>query len=162
MRCPYCKANKDKVIDSRTSGDAAVIRRRRECLECSRRFTTYERIEEVRLRVIKKDGTRVAFDRQKLLNGLHRACEKRPVTSEQMDQLCLRVEAKITESFDKEVPTRVIGTHVMAELRNLDAVAYVRFASVYREFKDVDQFLSELRPLLNKGRGEGGNETTGP
>jgi len=160
MRCPYCKTNNDKVIDSRTSGDAAVIRRRRECLECSRRFTTYERIEEVRLRVIKKDGTRVSFDRAKLLSGILKACEKRPVSLDRMEEVCHRIEAQINEMFDKEVSTSFVGNLVMQELRGLDPVAYVRFASVYREFKDVDQFLNELRPLLNRG-GEGADDPTG-
>jgi transcriptional repressor NrdR len=150
MRCPYCKTNNDRVIDSRTSSDAAVIRRRRECLECGRRFTTYERIEEVRLRVIKKDGTRVPFDREKILTGILKACEKRPVSLERMEEVCHRIEAQLIEMFDKEVSSGFIGNLVMSELRQLDPVAYVRFASVYREFKDVDQFLDELRPLLKK------------
>ncbi len=150
MRCPYCKTNKDRVIDSRASGDAAVIRRRRECLECGRRFTTYERIEEVRLRVIKKDGTRVPFDREKILGGVLKACEKRPVPSERVEEVCQNIEGQLVEMFDKEVASGFIGNLVMKELRQLDPVAYVRFASVYREFKDVDQFLDELRPLLKK------------
>jgi len=160
MRCPYCKTNDDKVIDSRASGDAAVIRRRRECLECGRRFTTYERIEEVRLRVIKKDGTRVPFDREKVLSGLLKACEKRPVPAERLEEVLNRVESQLTEMFDREVPSNVIGNLVMTELRQLDPVAYVRFASVYREFKDVDQFLDELRPLL-KRVAKGNDETAG-
>ena len=151
MRCPYCKTNNDKVVDSRTSGDAGAIRRRRECLECGKRFTTYERFEEISLRVIKKGGSRVPFERSKLLVGLLKACEKRPVAVEQLEAVCDRVEAQLNEMFDKEVSSRFIGNLVMDELRDLDAVAYVRFASVYREFKDVDQFLSELRPLLKRG-----------
>lgn len=154
MRCPYCKTNNDRVIDSRASGDGAVIRRRRECLDCQRRFTTYERIEEVTLRVVKKDGLRVSFDRHKLLQGILKACEKRPVSVSEMERVCDRIEAQINEMFDKEVPSSVVGNLVMAELREVDPVAYVRFASVYREFKDVDQFLSELRPLLNRGSPE--------
>lgn len=150
MRCPYCKTNNDKVIDSRTSSDAAVIRRRRECLECTRRFTTYERIEEVRLRVIKKDGARVPFDREKIQNGILKACEKRPVSVEQVEEVVQRIEAQLVEMFDQEVSSSFIGNLVMNELRSLDPVAYVRFASVYREFKDVDQFLDELRPLLKR------------
>jgi len=150
MRCPYCKSNDDKVIDSRTSGDAAVIRRRRECLGCGRRFTTYETIEEIQLRVIKKDGSRVPFERAKLRNGFLKACEKRPVSQEQIEEMCRRIEAVLNESFEKDVSSKFIGELVMNELRKLDAVAYVRFASVYREFKDVEQFLEELGPLLHE------------
>jgi transcriptional repressor NrdR len=150
MRCPYCKANDDKVIDSRTSGDAAVIRRRRECLGCHRRFTTYETVEETQLRVVKKDGTRVPFDRNKLLAGVRKACEKRPVSHEQIEEMGRRIEAQLNEMFEKDVSSRFIGDLVMNELRKLDPVAYVRFASVYREFKDVEQFLEELAPLLNE------------
>ena len=150
MRCPYCKCNDDKVIDSRTSGDAAVIRRRRECLGCGRRFTTYETIEETQLRVIKKDGTRVPFERSKLLTGVRKACEKRPVSHEQIEEIARRIEAQLNEMFEKDVSSQFIGNLVMNELRKLDPVAYVRFASVYREFKDVEQFLEELRPLLNE------------
>ena len=150
MRCPYCKSNDDKVIDSRTSGDAAVIRRRRECLGCGRRFTTYETIEEIQLRVIKKDGTRVPFDRNKLRAGILKACEKRPVSQEQIEEMCRRIEAQLNEMFDKDVSSKFIGSLVMNELRKLDPVAYVRFASVYREFKDVEQFLEELGPLLHE------------
>ena len=151
MRCPYCKSNNDKVIDSRTSGDAAVIRRRRECLECGRRFTTYETIEEIQLRVIKKDGSRVPFDRAKLRAGILKACEKRPVSQEQIEEICRRIEAQLNEMFDKDVSSQFVGNLVMNELRKLDLVAYVRFASVYREFKDVEQFLEELGPLMNHG-----------
>jgi len=151
MRCPYCKSNDDKVIDSRTSGDAAVIRRRRECLECGRRFTTYETIEEIQLRVIKKDGSRVPFDRAKLRAGILKACEKRPVSQEQIEEICRRIEAQLNEMFDKDVSSQFVGNLVMNELRKLDPVAYVRFASVYREFKDVEQFLEELGPLMNHG-----------
>ena len=150
MRCPYCKQNDDRVIDSRNSADGDAIRRRRECIACGRRFTTYERIEDVPLRVIKKDGTRVPFDRQKLLAGVLKACEKRPVALESMEEVCRRVETQLTEMYDKEVTSASIGQLLMAELRLLDPVAYVRFASVYREFRDVDQFLEELRPLLKR------------
>jgi len=157
MRCPFCRTNNDRVIDSRTSGDATLIRRRRQCLECLRRFTTYERIEESRLRVVKKDGARVPFDRRKILAGLLKACEKRPISMDQLEEVCQRIEQKLSETFDREVSSQFIGNLVMQELRELDPVAYVRFASVYREFKDVDQFLSELRPLLKRGsdRGDG-------
>jgi transcriptional repressor NrdR len=153
MRCPYCKANNDKVIDSRTSGDAAVIRRRRECIDCGRRFTTYETIEEIELRVIKKDGSRVPFERAKMRAGILKACEKRPVTQEQIEEMCRRIEAQLNEMFDKDVSSQFVGNLVMNELRKLDGVAYVRFASVYREFKDVEQFLEELSPLLNDRSG---------
>ena len=155
MRCPYCKADNDRVIDSRTSSDGFSIRRRRECLECERRYTTKERTESAPLRVVKKDGSRVGFDRQNIRKGLLRALEKRPVSSEQIDGLVERVERKCLEAFDKEVPSKVIGNLIMQELRQLDQVAYVRFASVYREFKDVAQFLEELKPMLEKRRGEG-------
>ena len=150
MRCPYCKANNDRVIDSRTSGDASVIRRRRECLDCGRRFTTYERIESAPLRVVKKDGARVPFDRNKVLSGLLKACEKRPVSLDRVEEVCRHVENQLHEMFDKEVASQFIGELVMTQLRQLDPVAYVRFASVYREFRDVDQFLDELRPLIKR------------
>jgi transcriptional repressor NrdR len=152
MRCPFCKADNNKVIDSRASSDGYVIRRRRECLECSRRYTTYERVEETVLRVVKKDGTRVPFERQKILGGLLKACEKRPIPMERLEEVADRVERQCAEAFNKEVPSKVIGELIMKELRELDQVAYVRFASVYREFKDVSQFLEELKPMLEKTR----------
>jgi len=136
MRCPYCKSDNDRVIDSRTSADGFAIRRRRLCRECGRRYTTYERVEGTTLRVVKKSGERVEFDRSKITSGLLRACEKRPVTSEQLEQLVDWVERQCSEAFDKEVPSKVIGELIMEELRQLDQVAYVRFASVYRDFKD--------------------------
>lgn len=150
MRCPFCKAVEDKVIDSRASNDQAVIRRRRECLECGRRYTTYERIEEVPFRVVKKDGSRVPFDRQKILAGMLRACEKRPVSVETLEEVTSRIESRVNELFDTEVSSRFIGNLVMDELRRLDQVAYVRFASVYREFKDVGEFLQELKNILQR------------
>lgn len=152
MRCPFCSANNDRVIDSRTSGDAFVIRRRRECLQCSKRFTTYEKVEEPTLHVIKKDGSRVPFDRGKILGGLLKACEKRPVSVERLEEVVNRIEAELNESFDKEVSCRFIGQLVMNALKEIDEVAYVRFASVYREFKDVEEFLAELKPLLDARR----------
>ncbi len=155
MRCPYCKADNDRVIDSRASADGFAIRRRRACLDCDRRYTTYERAESTPLRVVKKNGARTAFDRANVMSGLVKACEKRPVSSEQLDALVDRVERQCLEAFDKEVPSKVIGNLIMQELRLLDQVAYVRFASVYREFKDVSQFLEELKPMLEKKRGEG-------
>src|SRR5262245_33618995 len=157
MRCPYCKADNDRVIDSRASADGFAIRRRRTCLECNRRYTTYERVETAPLRVVKKNGERVEFNRANVLSGLLRACEKRPVATEQLERVADKVERQCLEAFDKEVPSKVIGNLVMQELRQLDQVAYVRFASVYREFKDVSQFLDELKPMLEKRRGEGAN-----
>ena len=152
MRCPYCKADNDRVIDSRASADGFAIRRRRVCADCARRYTTYERVENAPLRVVKKSGDRVAFERDKILGGLLRACEKRPVSSEQLEAIADRVERQCLEAFDKEVPSKVVGSLIMQELRQLDQVAYVRFASVYREFKDVSQFLDELKPMLEKRR----------
>jgi transcriptional repressor NrdR len=163
MRCPYCKADNDRVIDSRASSDGFAIRRRRECLGCKRRYTTYERAESTPLRVVKKDGARAAFDQRNIRNGLLRACEKRPVASEQLDAVVERVERQCLEAFDKEVPTKVIGNLIMEELKQLDQVAYVRFASVYREFQDVTEFMNELLPMLrnakqNDSRGEGADD----
>ncbi|MAF66613.1 MAG: transcriptional regulator NrdR [Planctomycetes bacterium] len=153
MKCPHCKHDDDRVVDSRTSGEGRVIRRRRECLSCFMRYTTYERIEETPMRVIKKSGERVRFDRERLLKGMVRACEKLPVSIEDLERATARVEARIAESYDREVPSAVLGTAVMEELRDLDQVAYVRFASVYREFRDVSQFLDELKPMLEGGKG---------
>lgn len=150
MRCPYCNINNDRVIDSRTSGDAYVIRRRRECLECGKRFTTYERVEEAPLRVVKKDGSRDSIDRVKILNGMIKACEKRPISIDRLEEAVHAIESQLYEMFDKEVSSKFIGRLVMDQLKEIDQVAYVRFASVYREFKDVNQFLDELRPLLSK------------
>ena len=154
MRCPFCKADNDKVVDSRASEGGEAIRRRRECLECGRRYTTYERVEEIPLRVIKKDGTREAFDRRKILEGMSKACEKRPVSTEKLDELVSDIERQLADVAEREVTSHQIGELVMAKLRELDQVAYVRFASVYRAFKDINQFLEELRPLLER-RGQG-------
>jgi transcriptional repressor NrdR len=150
MRCPYCKADDDRVIDSRTSADGFAIRRRRVCRACGRRYTTYERVESAPLRVVKKNGERVEFDRAKVMGGLSRAVEKRPVSVAQLEALVDRVERQVVEAFDREVPSKVIGELVMHELQRLDQVAYVRFASVYRDFKDVGQFLDELKPMLER------------
>ena len=150
MRCPFCGHVEDRVVDSRETQDGQVTRRRRECLSCERRFTTYERIEEVLPAVVKKDGRRETFDRQKILHGLERACQKRPVSAEQIQALLAAVERQLQESGEKEVPSRVIGEAVMARLRELDPVAYVRFASVYRSFEDVGDFMSELAGLAGK------------
>jgi transcriptional repressor NrdR len=149
MKCPRCGEDDDRVVDSRTSAGATVIRRRRECLGCFLRFTTYERIEESPLRVIKKNGERVRFDKARILQGMLRACEKLPVSMKAIEEAATAVEARCQNEYDREVHSSVIGSLVMDELRKLDQVAYVRFASVYREFKDVNQFLEELRPILN-------------
>ena len=150
MRCPYCKKTDDKVIDSRSSTDGTTIRRRRECLGCGRRFTTYERVEEVPLLVIKKDQRREVYDRSKVLAGIQKACEKRPVSREAQDAIVEKLEKMLDEKYEKEVPSSVIGEFVMEELAKLDQVAYVRFASVYRQFKDINHFLKELKGLLSK------------
>lgn len=152
MRCPHCKHDDDRVVDSRTSADGSVIRRRRECLACYMRYTTYERVEETPLRVIKKSGERVRYERERVLAGMVRACEKLPVSIEELEAAAGRVEARVQEEYDREVPSSVIGSLVMEELRRIDQVAYVRFASVYREFKDVSQFLDELKPMLESRR----------
>ena len=148
MKCPFCGHAEDKVIDSRASSNEASIRRRRECAGCGRRFTSYEQIEEQTLMVIKKDGRRERFDRQKLLAGLMKACEKRPVSMEQLERLVDELEREVSQQFDREVSSREIGERVMRRLHVLDPVAYVRFASVYREFKDVEEFMKELKDLL--------------
>ena len=148
MRCIRCKEDNDRVVDSRTAADGTVIRRRRECLNCFHRSTTYERIEDTPLRVIKKSGERVRFERERILAGMVRACEKLPISIEDLEAAAARIEARCQEEFDREVESSVIGGLVMEELRELDQVAYVRFASVYREFKDVTQFLDELKPIL--------------
>jgi transcriptional repressor NrdR len=148
VRCPFCGHAKDKVVDSRESGSGDAIRRRRECLECGRRFTSYERIEEIPYLVIKKDGRREAFDPGKLMAGLHRACEKRPVAAKALSALVEEVEQMVADSPDREIEARAIGEKVMGRLKELDKVAYVRFASVYRQFEDVQEFMSELKDLL--------------
>ena len=154
MKCPFCRKDNDKVVDSRSAEDGQVIRRRRECLECSKRYTTYERIEEIPLRIIKKDGGREPYDRNKLLSGLLKACEKRPVPMEALETIAFEIEEEISQKASNEVPSKVVGEAVMNKLRGIDQVAYVRFASVYRDFKDVGQFLAELRPLREKGGDE--------
>jgi transcriptional repressor NrdR len=148
VKCPYCNHLKDKVVDSREVGAGDAIRRRRECLSCGRRFTSYERIEEVPYLVVKKDGRREAFDRGKLLAGLHRACEKRPVSAKALTEIVDQIEQMIQEAPDREVEARQVGERVMEKLRELDKVAYVRFASVYRQFEDVEEFMQELHGLL--------------
>ncbi|MBM2838771.1 MAG: ATP-cone domain protein [Deltaproteobacteria bacterium] len=150
MKCPFCGHLENKVIDSRLAKDGGVIRRRRDCDDCGRRFTTYERIEEILPMVIKKDGRRELFDRGKLLAGLKRACEKRPVSVEDLERIVDKVEQTLQECGDREIPTSKIGETVMKELHELDEVAYVRFASVYRQFKDINQFMDELKDILGE------------
>ena len=152
MKCPFCSHVEDKVVDSRESKEGEVIRRRRECLSCGKRFTSYERIEQIPNLVVKKDGRRERFDREKILAGLLRACEKRPVPVKTLEAIADRVEAMVQESPDREVPAAEIGEFLMERLRELDKVAFVRFASVYREFKDVDQFMAALKGLLETAR----------
>jgi len=147
MKCPFCLHPKTRVLDKRDMEEADAIRRRRECLNCHKRFTTHERIEIVGFSVVKKDGTREAFDRRKLLDGLLRACEKRPIPVERIERLAGEIEADLRNIEDREVPSGTIGELVMDKLRNLDRVAYIRFASVYREFKDIRSFEKELREL---------------
>jgi transcriptional repressor NrdR len=149
MKCPYCAHLGDKVVDSRESKEGEVIRRRRECLNCARRFTSYERIDEIPYMVIKKDGTRERFERQKLIAGLLKACEKRPVSISAVEGVADRVEAMLQDRPEKEIPTAEVGAFVMQELKRLDKVAYVRFASVYRHFRDIGEFMNELKDLLN-------------
>ena len=154
MLCPFCGHLEDKVVDSRLSQSGEAIRRRRECLQCGKRFTTYERIEEVLPMVIKKDGRREPFDRQKLLQGLKKACEKRPVSMEVLEKIVDDIERQVQERNVKEIPTSEIGEAIMQKLHDLDEVAYVRFASVYRSFKDLNEFMAELKDMLDaKHRG---------
>ncbi|OHB71183.1 MAG: transcriptional regulator NrdR [Planctomycetes bacterium RBG_16_41_13] len=148
MQCLFCKADNDKVINSRTTADGLSIKRRRECLDCGRRYTTYERVEENPLRVVKKDGRREMYDRKKVFNGLLKACEKRPVSTDIIENIVDEIEREIYSKFDREVSASFIGALVMQKLRILDMVAYVRFASVYREFKDISEFIDELKPLM--------------
>ena len=149
MKCPFCGNLDDKVVDSREGKEGEVIRRRRECVNCGRRFTSYERIDEIPYMVVKKDGTRERFERQKVIAGLLKACEKRPVSVSSLEAVANKVEATLQERPDKEILTEEIGTLVMDALRTLDAVAYVRFASVYRHFRDIGEFMAELKGLLN-------------
>jgi len=148
VKCPFCGHLEDKVVDSRESKEGEVIRRRRECLSCAKRFTSYERIDQIPQLVVKKDGRRERFDREKVLAGLMKACEKRPVPIKALEEIVDKVESMVQERPDREVPTVEIGEFLMERLRDLDKVAFVRFASVYREFKDVDQFMATLKGLL--------------
>ncbi|MET0016427.1 transcriptional regulator NrdR [Oscillibacter sp.] len=148
MKCPYCGYAESKVIDSRPADDGASIRRRRECLSCTKRFTTYETVESLPMVVVKKDGSRQSFDRSKVLGGMIRACEKRPVPLAELERIADEVEQELQNGLDREITTEHIGELVMEKLRGLDQVAYVRFASVYRQFKDIDTFMAELSKLL--------------
>ena len=148
MRCPYCDHIEDKVVDSRESKDGDSIRRRRECLNCGRRFTSYERIDEIPFMVVKKDGTREAFDRNKVMSGLLRAAEKRPIGARKLEEIANEIEKQVQDSTERELPTSDIGKIIMRRLKSLDKVAYVRFASVYLEFEDVTAFMTELKDLV--------------
>lgn len=150
MKCPHCSHSEDKVVDSRSTADGKAVRRRRECLKCEGRFTTYEYIEATPLLVIKKDGRREPFDRRKIIAGLLKACEKRPIGIEKLDELATRIERTLTRKFDKEVNSKQVGELVMESLAKIDEVAYVRFASVYRQFRDVSHFMKELKSFLKK------------
>ncbi len=152
MNCPFCSNAENKVIDSRVSRDGSAIRRRRECLKCEKRFTTYEYVEDVLPVVVKKDGRRESFDRGKIFSGIKKACEKRPISMEAIEEVVDRIERECQESQLKEIPTYVIGEKIMEEIHALDGVAYVRFASVYREFRDVNEFIDELKGFLKKDR----------
>jgi len=152
MKCPYCANSVNKVIDSRLSKDGSAIRRRRECLTCGQRFTTYEFIEEILPQIVKKDGRREPFDRTKIRAGIKKACEKRPISTEQIERIVDNIERMCRELQEKEIPSSTIGEMVMKELHDLDGVAYVRFASVYRQFRDVTDFLEELKDFLKKGK----------
>ncbi|MFB3777983.1 MAG: transcriptional regulator NrdR [Bryobacteraceae bacterium] len=152
MNCPFCGHQQDRVVDSRESREGDVVRRRRQCLKCERRFTTYERIDEVPYMVVKKDGRREKFDRQKVLAGLLKACEKRPVAMARLAEIVDEVESRLAESAEREISTTVIGETLMERLRALDKIAYVRFASVYRDFQDIEAFLAELKHLIRQKR----------
>jgi transcriptional repressor NrdR len=152
MKCPYCRIDNDRVIDSRACQDGFAIRRRRECLKCKRRYTTYERLEESTIKVVKKDGSRVPFSRDKIKRGLERACWKRPISDREIESMVARIENDVYSGFETEVESRRLGELVMDHLRELDEVAFVRFASVYRQFADAGDFVDELRPFLAASR----------
>lgn len=151
MKCPFCECLESKVIDSRPTDEGQAIRRRRECISCGKRFTTYEKIEEIPIIVVKKDGNRQAYDRNKLLNGIIKSCEKRPVSMSTIEAIVDEIERNISNSMEKEITSVEIGEMVMNKLKNIDEVAYVRFASVYRQFKDVNSFMDELKKILDEG-----------
>ena len=152
MKCPYCEYFESKVIDSRPTDEGQAIRRRRECINCSKRFTTYEKIEEIPLMIVKKDGNRQAYDRNKILNGIIKACEKRPVSMSIIERIVDDIEKNLSNSLEKEITSVEIGEMIMNKLKDVDEVAYVRFASVYRQFKDVNSFMEELNKILDEGR----------
>jgi len=152
MKCPACNYKETKVVDSRLSSEGSAIRRRRECLKCEKRFTTYEYIEQVPLMVVKADGRRQPFDRAKILSGIVKACEKRPISIDKVEQVTAEIERAIQKKYDREVSSKDVGEQVMSRLATLDDVAYVRFASVYRQFRDVNQFMSELNHMFKKGK----------
>ena len=149
MKCPSCGYNETKVVDSRLSGDGTSVRRRRECLKCQHRFTTYEYVEQVPLMIVKRDGRRQPFDRKRIINGILKACEKRPVSIDRMEDLTIEIEREVQKKFEREVESKIVGELVMEKLAQTDEVAYVRFASVYRQFRDVNQFMSELKGMLD-------------
>lgn len=162
MKCPFCHETENRVIDSRLSKDSNMIRRRRECERCNRRFTTYERVEEMMPLVVKKDGRREAYDRLKIINGLKRACEKRPVSINTIEAIADRIERALQERGEKEIASSVIGESLMRELHDTDPVAYVRFASVYRSFKDIGEFMAELEDLIKERKGAPGARAAEP
>ena len=150
MKCPYCGWNESKVVDSRPADEYAVIRRRRECEKCTRRFTTYEKIEEIPLIIVKRDGRREAFQREKIINGLIRSCQKRPISVNEIEEMAESVEMELYNTMEKEIESKKIGEMVMNKLKRLDDVAYVRFASVYKQFKDINTFMDELNKLMKE------------
>ncbi|MDD2215206.1 MAG: transcriptional regulator NrdR [Eubacteriales bacterium] len=152
MKCPFCENSDTRVIDSRPTEEGHAIRRRRECDNCGRRFTTYEKVEEILFMVVKKDGSREAFDRNKIRNGIIKACEKRPVTTEDIEKIVNDIERDLNNRMEKEIESKMIGQVIMENLKDLDEVAYVRFASVYRQFNDVNTFIAEIEKLLNNGK----------
>lgn len=152
MKCPFCSYMESKVVDSRPAEDSEKIRRRRECLSCGKRFTTYETVESLPMVVVKKDGSRQSFDRRKVLGGMIRACEKRPVPLAELEKIAAEIEQDLQNSMEREISTEAIGEKVMERLKSVDQVAYVRFASVYRQFKDIDTFMAELNKLLADGK----------
>ena len=162
MKCPFCASLEDKVVDSRSSKSGDAIRRRRECLKCAKRFTTYEQLEDIQPQVVKKDGRREAFDRLKILGGLRKACEKRPISQETLDNLVDDIQRELELKYDKEFPSHQVGELVMQKLYLLDEVDYVRFASVYRQFKDVKAFSDELKHFMQRFDEEDGKPNKGP
>jgi transcriptional repressor NrdR len=152
MKCPYCEYLESKVVDSRPTDEGQAIRRRRECIKCGKRFTTYEKVEEIPIIIVKRDGNRQAYNRNKLLNGILKSCEKRPVSMSTIEQLVDDIEKTLYNSLEKEITSIEIGEMVMNKLKNIDEVAYVRFASVYRQFKDLNSFMEELKKILDEGR----------